>query len=463
MFKRLLDSPKTYFILAGLFFVVGIFLTVRIEPPPRSAGTIQDIEGLASRDDLNVVFILIDTLRADHLGTYGYERETSPVIDLIAQYGVRFDHAIAQSSWTKASMASLWTAKHPAMSGVLRYGHGLGEDVKMPAETFKEAGFVTAGLFRNGWVDPNFGFGQGFDVYMHPRLNENRMEFRRRQLSHRVPGSDLDLTQAAVEFLRNYRHRRFMLYLHYMDVHQYAYDQNSALFGTRYVDYYDNAIRWTDTNIGMLIQELIDQDLFEKTLIVIASDHGEEFRDHGREGHAKTLYREVVHTPLIFSFPFRLEEELAIDTLVQNVDIWPTVLDLLGLEEPAGSTGRSLVPLMLGNEDGFADRAAFAQLDRTWGRSEGEPAPFVAVTTNDWKMIRYLDTDLRELYDRTNDPRERRNVAGREREVVQQLDQKIDEHLAAVDEMGIEPLELEVDELRLNQLRALGYDIGGDN
>jgi hypothetical protein len=78
-------------------------------------------------------------------------------------------------------------------------------------------------------------------------------------------------------------------------------------------------------------------------------------------------------------------------------------------------------------------------------------------------MIRYLDTDLRELYDRNNDPRERRNVAGREREVVQQLDQKIDEHLAAVDELGIDPLELEVDELRLNQLRALGYDIGGDN
>jgi arylsulfatase A-like enzyme len=310
MIKRLLDSPKTYFILAGLFFVVGIFLTVRIEPPPRSPGAIQDIEGLASRDDLNVVFILIDTLRADHLGTYGYERETSPLIDLIAQYGVRFDHAVAQSSWTKTSMASLWTSKHPAMSGVLRYGHGLGEEVKMPAEVFKEAGFVTAGLFRNGWVDPNFGFGQGFDVYMHPRLNENRMEFR----------------QAAVEFLRQYRHRRFMLYLHYMDVHQYAYDQNSALFGTRYVDYYDNAIHWTDSNITQLVQELIDQDLFAKTLIVIASDHGEEFRDHGREGHAKTLYREVVHTPLIFSWPFHLEEGLAIDTLLQNVDIWPTLL-----------------------------------------------------------------------------------------------------------------------------------------
>ncbi|UCE87222.1 MAG: sulfatase [Deltaproteobacteria bacterium] len=461
MFRRIIDSPRTYFILAALFFVIGVLVTVRISPPPRDAGSIQDLEGLAARDDLNVVFVLIDTLRADHLSAYGYERETSPVIDEIARYGVRFSQTTAQSSWTKASMASLWTGKHPAMSGVLRYGHGLGAEAEMPAELLKEAGFVTAGLYRNGWVDANFGFDQGFDVYIHPRMNENRMEFQRRQLGAQVGGTDLDITQAAIEFMRQYRHRRFMLYLHYMDVHQYAYDQNSALFGTQYKDYYDNAIRWTDSNLGMVLQELIDQDLFDKTILVIASDHGEEFRDHGREGHAKTLYREVVDTPLIFSLPFRLEEGLVIDTLVQNVDIWPTILDLLGIETPAGVTGRSLVPLMLGEQDGFKGRAMFSQLDGTWGQEDTEPAPFVAVTTEDWKMIRHLTTDRRELFDRIADPRERTNVAQREPEVVRVLDAQIDEHLAAVEEKGLQPVEFEMDELRLNQLRALGYNVGG--
>ncbi|MGH7337529.1 MAG: sulfatase-like hydrolase/transferase, partial [Myxococcota bacterium] len=112
-----------------------------------------------------MLFVLIDTLRADRLRTYGYPRPTSPIFDVLAAAGVRFAHHTAQSSWTKCSMASLWTALHPARTGVTRFEHVLSPEARLPAEIFREAGFHTAGIWRNGWVEGYFGFDQGFEVY----------------------------------------------------------------------------------------------------------------------------------------------------------------------------------------------------------------------------------------------------------------------------------------------------------
>jgi arylsulfatase A-like enzyme len=122
---------------------------------------------MAEREDLNVLFLVIDTLRADRLGMYGYSRDTSPKFDRWASTGVRFDRHLAQSSWTKASMASLWTSLYPMRTGVTRYDDVLAEEAVMAAERFSDAGFRTIGIYRNGWVAPTFGFDQGFDVYTH--------------------------------------------------------------------------------------------------------------------------------------------------------------------------------------------------------------------------------------------------------------------------------------------------------
>ena len=122
----------------------------------------------SDRKDLKVLFILIDTLRADRLSAWGYPRETSPMIDWLASGGVRFARQLSQSSWTKCSMASLWTSLYPQRSGVLRFDEVLSSEAKLPAEILREAGFRTVGLFRNGWVAPNFGFSQGFEVYHQP-------------------------------------------------------------------------------------------------------------------------------------------------------------------------------------------------------------------------------------------------------------------------------------------------------
>jgi len=366
--RKILDSPWLYFGLAALVLVVAVVSQFRLDLPSRPVGSVTDLDRLRERGDVNVVFFLIDTLRADHLSCYGHERETTPVIDFLAGTGVRFAHVQAQSSWTKVSMASLWTGSYPRRTGIQRFQDALAPEATLPAEIFKAAGFRTAGIFRNGWLANNFGFAQGYDLYVQPRPSATPAKFERKSPSaHALQGTDWDATESAVEFIRSHKHERFFLYVHYMDVHQYLYDIDSAKFGNGIRDAYDNALHWTDRNLSAVLGEIEGSDLFDRTLVVIAADHGESFYEHGMEGHARNLYREVTETPFILVLPFRLEPGLVVETPVQNVDVWPTVLDLLGLPGLPGADGRSLVPLLHAAANGaavpeeLARRSSFAE------------------------------------------------------------------------------------------------------
>ncbi len=452
-------------VAAGLLLLGGLLAQVRIRPAARPERDASELLALRERDDVNVVFVLVDTLRADHLGCYGYGRDTSPILDRFAEVGVRFARVRAQSSYTKTSMASIWTAATPPRHGIYRYSHALSEGLRLPAEILRDAGFETAGIYRNGWVAPNFGFGQGFDLYVRPAPSADPVRARRRGPgAPALQGTDLDVTEAAVEFLRGHRNRRFLLYLHYMDVHQYLYEEQSALFGTRYVDAYDNAIHWTDRNLGRLFKELVDLGIMDRTLVVIASDHGEGFYEHGSEGHARNLYAEVTLVPLVLSLPFRLPEPVVVEPLVRNIDIWPTVLDLLGLPPLPGAGGRSLLPLILAAARGepqepLAPQTAEAALDRTWGRVGGKPTLELSVTEWPWRLLAIPgDPDRVELYRLAEDPEERNDLAEDRPEVVARLLARVEAAVAG------EPLpgarhEVELDDLRLQQLRALGYVI----
>jgi arylsulfatase A-like enzyme len=254
-----------------------------------------------------------------------------------------------------------------------------------------------------------------------------------------------------------------------MDVHQYLYDQEAAnlAFGTSYSDAYDSAISWVDRNVGRLVQELQEKDLLRRTLIVIASDHGEGFYEHGREGHAETLYREVSEVPLIFSLPFAFEEGIVVEPLVRNVDIWPTLLDLLGLPPLPETDGHSLLPLIEAAARGDAPAgdpaappSALAYLDRswgTWGENEREPDPLISLRKGPLRLIfRSEASNGAELYDHSSDPREQRNLAAKNPERVAELRRESEEELAGTIPWGETP-EVEIDEMHVEQLRALGY------
>ncbi len=464
MLRRILDSPWTYFGLAAVLVLVAVASMFEIQVPSRPKGTVDDFLALQDRDDLNVVFIVIDTLRADHLGSYGYERGTSPNMDLLVSRGVRFANVEAQSSWTKTSMASLWTGVFPPRTGVTRFHHAIPDGARLPAEILLEAGFKTAGLWRNGWVAPNFGFGRGFESYY--RAHDTQIA-RRELEAHRpgqaIGGTDEDLTQAAREYLRSYGHERFFLYVHYMDVHQFAYDQEAADlgFGTRHMDAYDAAIHWTDRNVAWVLAELEELDLFEKTLVVIASDHGEAFFEHDIEGHARDLYRETTEVPLLFIPPFILDEGIVVEPLVRNVDVWPTILDMLGLPPLAGADGQSLLPMIVAagrGQEVVAPEPAIAFLDTHWGRTEEEPNPLISVRRGGKRLLLRPEKDHTEAYDIDADPGEQENLADAE-DAPAWVGTLSDEGRGWYElepAWGAAP-EVVIDDMYKEQLKALGY------
>jgi arylsulfatase A-like enzyme len=432
---------------------------IRIDPRP--LGEPADIESLHKRNDLNLLFVLIDTLRADRLSTYGYERETSPTLDKLAADGIRFADHMAQSSWTKCSMSSLGTGLYPVSTGVTRSPQGLPDEALMPAEIIREAGFRTAAIWRNGWVGPGFGFSQGFEVYHSPRSAPTPISVRREKPTLGVTGTDQDVVNSGIEFLRAQGDERWFLYVHLMDVHQYVYDEDTALFGTTYSDIYDNSIRWTDRVLGSLIRDLDARGLRDKTVIVIAGDHGEAFGEHGREGHARDVQGEVTTTPLIISLPFRLEPGIVVDAPTENVDLWPTILDLLKLPALENVDGESRMPAIMAASRGEAvpprETPRYAHLDQSWGRTQEEPRPMVAVREGPYRLVRAHGAKGW-LYDRTDDPTEQVDVGKEEPEVLERLQALADEYLERPPAPW-QASDVELDDAQLEQLRALGYEI----
>jgi arylsulfatase A-like enzyme len=363
-------------------------------------------------------------------------------------------------------MASMWTGRHPIRTGVLRAPEALAEGARLPAEILSDSGFRTFAVWRNAWVGPDFGFSQGFEAYHSPPARRIPASVRREKPTIGVGGTDQDIVRSAVELLRTHGNERWFLYLHMMDVHQYVYDQDTALFGTSYSDIYDNSIRWVDRVLGSLISELDARGLRERTLIVLAGDHGEAFGEHGREGHARDVYGEVTTTPFILSFPFRLEPGLVVNAASENVDIWPTLLDLLGLPPLEEPDGHSRVPDILAAARGEAPATAshprFAHIDQVWGRTGQPPRPMVAVNEGSYRLVlRAAATGPRraELYDLASDPREQRDISGEQPEVRERLLTLAENYLERPGpEWGDAP-DVELDEAQLQQLRALGYDV----
>ena len=467
MLRKIIDSPWLYFTLAALLIAVAVYSQLRFEPPGRPEGGADEIRALPERERLNVIFIVIDMLRADRLSAYDYERRTSPILKAMASEGVQFMNVEAQSSWTKASMASMWTGMYPERTGIQRFFHAMPEEAVLPAEIFRDAGYRTAGIWRNGWVANNFGFGQGFDLYIRPRqVRPERKITRPSPGTRNLPGTDMDATLSAMEFMMGAQHDPFFLYVHYMDVHQYLYTDISPDFGTGFSDFYDSSIYWTDFNIGRIQQTLHDLDLADKTMVVIVSDHGEAFFEHGIEGHARNLYREVLDTPWIISLPFRLPAGARIHQRVANVDVWPTLLDMVGLPPLSGAEGSSMLPAILdaveGRDDGVAEseRPVFSQLDRSWGRTSDESNPSLSMVKGAHR-INYLKNkpDNVEVFDRVADPKEKRNIAQKDPELVATLKSDIEDFYARPKSEWATAPEIELDAMHLNQLRALGYVI----
>jgi arylsulfatase A-like enzyme len=426
-------------------------------------------EGLRGRP--NVILISIDTLRADHLSCYGYERNTSPALDELAGSGVLFEEVLASSPWTLPSHVSMVTSLSPATHGCsLVGGAKLQKRIATLAEILRNQGYRTHAITTILYLTGTYGFDQGFDRLV--------------ALGHRARAGRV--TDEAVDWVRRHRDERFFLFLHYYDPHSdyappAAYrqrfdpgyegpidgsvpnlleveDRMSEADLRHLVALYDGEIAYVDDQLKRLLDEIKGMGLRENTVIVLTADHGEEFREHGGFGHGFTLYDEQLRVPLLISWPGRLQGGRRVKGPVQLIDIVPTLIEMLKVES-FGTTRRFEGVSLVENgresaQAGDPSRDAFSQTqlgDRElYADRVGGAKAIYDATSGRW-----------ELYDLSEDPGETNNLAARDREGLSALSSKLDPYIAYARRVRAksqrEGEKVELDEKSIETLKSLGY------
>ncbi len=406
----------------------------------------------------NVLVYLVDTLRADHLGCYGYDRPVSPAIDRLASESILFENAVAVSSWTRPTVASLLTGLSPAAHGVRKLEDALAGTAETLPEILSAAGYATAGFSPNWHVSTKTGLAQGFaDFEFFPDDT----------------GSE-SLTRRVLAWLdRQSPERPWMIYAHALDPHapyqpaadlkrQFAaassrpeagsHDDIVATLKQRrrdrgdrvreLRDLYDAELADTDRQFGRLLDALRERGSYENSIVVFLSDHGEGFDEHAKLGHGNTLYGELLNIPLIIKRPGQRAAGRAGD-LASQLDILPTLLAALGLPRRA-VPGRDLLSSLDGEP-----APVIAQL--TYERRRG-----LALITREWKYIEPRSRRFgaaRELYSRLDDPLDANDLAATQPERLAEMARL----LAAQLQPEVEAPQVETDAEGERALRALGY------
>jgi arylsulfatase A-like enzyme len=393
---------------------------------------------------------LVDTLRPDWTAPYGFAPHVSPELHDWADHGVVFERVLAQSSWTKVSMASLLTSLWPRSHGVRLASDGLAEGAVTLQDALREAGYRTYAVQSNGWLEQSFGFHQGFDHYVFPRALD-----RAKKLGPSTvwPHGERIYREASRLIEAHDAGDPFFLYLHLMDVHEYAAPPEFKTFGGSKRGAYLAATRWVDDVLKRLRERVEKAGLSERTVWIFASDHGEAFGENQCRGHAHNVFTPVLWVPLVIRFPFAVEA-LRIRTQVRNLDIAPTVLDLAGVTIPASFEGDSLLPLL--DSPGQArDRPNFAGLGPPIMSNAVEQ---VSVNDGVWSLARNLDDEGREfLFDRRVDPGEDANLIDLEPAAAARMRALLDAHLAAEPLPDTRATDVRIDPGIAQRLRQLGY------
>jgi len=345
--------------------------------------------------DCNVILLVVDALRADHVSCYGYPRNTTPNLCRLSEKGVLFRDAVAPGTGTVRTIPPIFTSLHSDIAYINIYRRdGKYQLDKFPdfhltlAEILDKNGYKTAGFQRNDFMDKKYNIDQGFDFY-----NQKCFKIR----DNRGAGC---LNNQLVSWLENESRKKFFIYMHYMDPHQpyrppkgYSENFSKEKNNSSFIDRYDGCIRYWDDELGKLIDSLKKQGVFEDTIIIVTADHGEVLKDRrGYIGHGGPPYRETINVPLIMTGK-RIPDK-KINALVNTMDIYPTILDYLGLETPNHIQGKSLIPLINGEKNKLRD---FTYINSPMGQG---------VITEKYKLI-ITHTNKTLLYNREKDPLEK--------------------------------------------------------
>jgi arylsulfatase A-like enzyme len=358
--------------------------------------------------DANVLLVTIDTLRADHVGAYGYDRPTTPVLDALAAEGTLFANAWAHAPSTRYSMPAILTGRWPSQVfwDTSVWWPALRPENRTIAEVLKDRGFTTGALLNYDYFDKKRRMDQGFDVYRNEHARLHRFGPNRDPASTRG-SSSREQADAAIAFLDEHAASRFFLWVHFYDPHfEYERHPGTHDFGGGKIDLYDHEIRFTDDQIARVIARVKELGLWDKTIVVVTGDHGEGFGEHGIDFHGYHLYAPQTKVPLVIRVPGVAARKVT--TPVSHVDVLPTIANLVGAPAEEGMLGRSFAGEIAGVEgaDGTADRPIFQEVS-----FEG-PTERRGLVTQRWHLLYNMVPDNTwELYDLVADPKETRDVS----------------------------------------------------
>jgi len=387
----------------------------------------------------NLIILLLDAAAANHLSIYGYNRKTTPFIDELAQKGIIFENAFTNASYTLASASTIYTGLPPAAHGVVSSDFAVPQDAKLLSEYFKKAGYKTAAFTGNYFFSKAFGFDQGFDLFYEPPLKD--------LLLH----SDM-IVKEAKNWIKNNINNKFFMYIHFREPHvPYSIPKNfefnfwegqiptnklQELRSVNCTDFtqrpteeinfiisqYDTLLRYIDSKVAELIKFIDENKLLEKTVIVVLSDHGQSFWQHGIHTHSLQLYDETIKIPMIFYLPHILQaKNKKINNLFEMIDLMPTLLELFNLKSEKDLPGKSFVSCM------FLQNCPDKEF--VISRNESMSATLFSIRNHQYKLIASKNKKQFELYDLLKDPEEKNNIFDQQNIISKYFLQNLDQNL----------------------------------
>jgi arylsulfatase A-like enzyme len=421
-----------------------------------------------------IILISLDTLRADHLSLYGYHRNTSPSIDAFAKESIVFERAVVQAPTTLESHMSIMTSLYPSFHDTWPESFPLAGEHMTLAELLLEGGYRTAAFVDGGYLRGVYGLKQGFGLY------------------DDEGGGIVSILPKVKKWLNDNKSDPFFLFIHSYDIHSpykppppynrifHDFTYTGHLFpstGTlmkvagnelqlndedlrHFIALYDGGIRYTDEKIGEFLSYLSELALIEQSLIIITSDHGEEFKEHGGVLHRQLYYRPELHVPLIIRIPKYPKKQIRLNELVQSIDLLPTILDIAGLHSHPKAQGRSLLPLIKRKKN-FLYRFFWRvfhpfRRDSHTSFAENIKDRKYSIIADDYQMIHHTPSRSMQLFNIKVDPLAQNNIAKDHDTRLERLLSEYQETYSGIPGYSEMP-HIELDEQTREQLKALGY------
>jgi arylsulfatase A-like enzyme/Tfp pilus assembly protein PilF len=443
-------SAAAIAVLVHAFAIFGCGRAEQPEQPVEAPNT--EWRGEIAPNDLNVILVTLDTLRSDRVSSYGSDLVDTPNIDGFASEGVLFSNAASTVPFTLPAHSSILTGLYPPGHGVREnVGYTLDASIPTLAEVLSEGGWDTAGFVSAFVLDGRWGIGRGFDHYFD---DFDLAEFDTPNLGSVQRSGDVTIAEAVRWLDGRSQDAPFFMWLHLYDPHD-PYTPPEP-FKSQYPGRpYDGEVAYTDSLIGEFRQSLEERGLLSSSLVILTADHGEGLGDHGEGQHGFFVYDTTIHVSLIVRPPTAAEGGRVVDSAVSHVDIFPTILDAVGLWAPKRVHGQSLLPAIAGENLELVrevySESLYPLLHYGW-------AALRAIRTEDRKLI---SAPRPEVFDLVADPREERDLSREEPGLTSELEKRLADLREEIESdapaTGAVP---DIDAETLAQLQALGYAAG---